>query len=206
MKDGNRTGGFGQPDKGEKKAEMVSKGRLTSANNTITKLQERAVSLKLKGKKYEKQLVRTAHSAGQHATTLTVASTLSYTEGATLVGGLIAEGMGHETAGGYAQAFGAGAVLSDVCSSARDAGVRMRAENQAKAQKAEAQPAAEAPKADPLLEKMQATPAETPAAAAGVRRGPPQQQRRAKHRVEPDRRAPTVPPHLAHLLRESRAA
>lgn len=225
MKSGNGTGGFGQPDKGGKKAEMVSKGRLTSANNMITKLQERGKALKAGAKKHEKQLIRTAHHAGQHATTISTAASLSYMEGyygrdkmnpggvnvrrwvggATLIGGLVAEGMGYDTAGGYAQAVGAGAVLSDVCSSAQSAGIQRRSENQAKAQGASATPPGD-PKSE-LLNKLETTPpADPPGKTEGVRRAPPQQQRRAKHRVEPDRRAPTVPPHLAHLLRESRAA
>lgn len=207
----------GQDKNAGKQKEMVPKSSLTSANNKLEKLKSVGKNMKAKYRQHEKQLVKTAHHGGQHALTIATAGSLSYAEGlygdeymnpggvnarrwvggALLVGGLVAEGMGHDTAGGYVQAVGAGAVLSDVCSSAYKSGIKAKYDRKAKEQPA-------APPAENLADKAQVTPGKE-GGAAGVRRGPPEA-RRPKHRVEPDRRQATVPPHLRHLLRESHAA
>lgn len=196
----------GKPDKPSSGA----KAAVSRANKRAEEAMDRLGRAMKKRAGDKKAMKKVAHHAGQVATTVSVASTLSYASGrygdkmqvagydprlslgiVVTAGGLIAEAATGGHAGAeYVTAVGLGSLTSYSCEKSYKAGVA--AANKAAAQpQPQPQPGAAAPEA--LLQELKATPE---ANTAGAQRGG-----RPKRRIEPHPNRPDVPPHLEHLLR-----
>lgn len=201
-----------QGGKPPEKPSSGAKAAVSRANKRAEEAMERLGRAVKKRASDKKVMKKVAHHAGQVATTVSVASTLSYASGrygdkmqvggynprlplgiVVTAGGLIAEAAtGGHTAAEYATAVGLGTLTSYSCERSYKAGVAAAT----KAATAQPQPGAAAqPGAAPdaLLQELKATPE---AKTAGAQRGG-----RPKRRIEPHPNRPDVPPHLAHLLR-----
>lgn len=200
-----------QGGKSPEKPSSGAKAAVSRANKRAEEAMDRLGRALKKRAGDKKVMKKVAHHAGQVATTVSVASTLSYASGrygnkmqvggydprlplgiVVTAGGLIAEAAtGGHTAAEYATAVGLGTLTSYSCERSYKAGVAAANKSATAQPQPQPQPGAAAP--DALLQELKATPE---AKTAGAQRGG-----RPKRRIEPHPNRPDVPPHLAHLLR-----